>query len=150
MAKCKSEQCLRYSTLTSKDLLTNTRRSNSYLQVPSRNESKEQSSSYLASMQARFRTWVFSDEKQFDVEQNVNVQNDRIWSRKGEVKSRVVTRRQGAASLMVWAAVTADGKSPLVFVDKGVKLNQENYRTCLLYTSPSPRDKRQSRMPSSA
>ena len=26
----------------------------------------------------------------------------------------------------------------------------EIYRTCLLYTSPSPRDKRQSRMPSSA
>ena len=25
-----------------------------------------------------------------------------------------------------------------------------NYATCLLYTSPSPRDKRQSRMPSSA
>ena len=25
-----------------------------------------------------------------------------------------------------------------------------NYNTCLLYTSPSPRDKRQSRMPSSA
>ena len=25
-----------------------------------------------------------------------------------------------------------------------------NYTTCLLYTSPSPRDKRQSRMPSSA
>ena len=25
-----------------------------------------------------------------------------------------------------------------------------NFRTCLLYTSPSPRDKRQSRMPSSA
>ena len=31
--------------------------------------------------------------------------------------------------------------------------NQESYRnlsSCLLYTSPSPRDKRQSRMPSSA
>ena len=26
----------------------------------------------------------------------------------------------------------------------------EQFRTCLLYTSPSPRDKRQSRMPSSA
>ena len=26
----------------------------------------------------------------------------------------------------------------------------ERYKTCLLYTSPSPRDKRQSRMPSSA
>ena len=30
------------------------------------------------------------------------------------------------------------------------KLNQVNITTCLLYTSPSPRDKRQSRMPSSA
>lgn len=81
---------------------------------------------------------VFSDEKQFDVQQHVNVQNDRIWSRKGEVKSRVVTRRQGAASLMVWAAVTADGKSPLVFVDKGVKLNQENYRTSILESALLP------------
>ena len=27
---------------------------------------------------------------------------------------------------------------------------QSHYRSCLLYTSPSPRDKRQSRMPSSA
>ena len=30
------------------------------------------------------------------------------------------------------------------------KLNYNPYGTCLLYTSPSPRDKRQSRMPSSA
>ena len=32
------------------------------------------------------------------------------------------------------------------------RLTEENeaLRTCLLYTSPSPRDKRQSRMPSSA
>ena len=30
------------------------------------------------------------------------------------------------------------------------KLNLEMAATCLLYTSPSPRDKRQSRMPSSA
>ena len=29
-------------------------------------------------------------------------------------------------------------------------LNDEDYDFCLLYTSPSPRDKRQSRMPSSA
>ena len=32
--------------------------------------------------------------------------------------------------------------------EKGV--NEYNNITCLLYTSPSPRDKRQSRMPSSA
>ena len=31
-------------------------------------------------------------------------------------------------------------------LDKAIDL----YKTCLLYTSPSPRDKRQSRMPSSA
>ena len=29
-------------------------------------------------------------------------------------------------------------------------LDINHYKTCLLYTSPSPRDKRQSRMPSSA
>ena len=31
-----------------------------------------------------------------------------------------------------------------------IKSLQVNQRSCLLYTSPSPRDKRQSRMPSSA
>ena len=30
------------------------------------------------------------------------------------------------------------------------KEDKNNYKICLLYTSPSPRDKRQSRMPSSA
>ena len=30
------------------------------------------------------------------------------------------------------------------------KMNIKQYKDCLLYTSPSPRDKRQSRMPSSA
>ena len=32
----------------------------------------------------------------------------------------------------------------------GGGLDNPDYKTCLLYTSPSPRDKRQSRMPSSA
>ena len=40
--------------------------------------------------------------------------------------------KQGAASVMVWAAVTETGRSPLVFVDDGVKLNQENYCTSIL------------------
>ena len=31
-----------------------------------------------------------------------------------------------------------------------IKLDMMEYKNCLLYTSPSPRDKRQSRMPSSA
>ena len=36
------------------------------------------------------------------------------------------------------------------FSDLPLGLMRLPYRTCLLYTSPSPRDKRQSRMPSSA
>ena len=37
-------------------------------------------------------------------------------------------------------------------IRKSIKLREtnENYRTCLLYTSPSPRDRTRSRMPSSA
>ena len=52
------------------------------------------------------------------------------------------------------AFIYSDGKK--VTVIKGTDIpNPENkiimiYNTCLLYTSPSPRDKRQSRMPSSA
>ena len=36
------------------------------------------------------------------------------------------------------------------FSMEGAEENEEDYLDCLLYTSPSPRDKRQSRMPSSA
>ena len=35
-------------------------------------------------------------------------------------------------------------------IAKFIKDYVEEYKVCLLYTSPSPRDKRQSRMPSSA
>ena len=43
-----------------------------------------------------------------------------------------------------WLAARSNGK-PVIYVPG----NHEWY-ACLLYTSPSPRDKRQSRMPSSA
>ena len=36
------------------------------------------------------------------------------------------------------------------FIKRAVRPTQNNPSGCLLYTSPSPRDKRQSRMPSSA
>ena len=39
-------------------------------------------------------------------------------------------------------------ESKIEEVKKSVKI--DGFRPCLLYTSPSPRDKRQSRMPSSA
>ena len=39
---------------------------------------------------------------------------------------------------MVWAAITKSGRSPLVFVEQGVKLNQENYRNDILVGSLLP------------
>ena len=39
---------------------------------------------------------------------------------------------------------------PFVTVDITFSRDREGYLTCLLYTSPSPRDRQKSRMPSSA
>ena len=44
----------------------------------------------------------------------------------------------------------ADLALPLALVGIGGSLNIENLKRCLLYTSPSPRDRTRSRMPSSA
>ena len=63
-----------------------------------------------------------------------------------------------AASAAVAKAVAMDarGKTLLERVEPILSnlekffANNPNFETCLLYTSPSPRDKRQSRMPSSA
>ena len=42
------------------------------------------------------------------------------------------------------------GVDGLIIPDLPVDIYNDKYQNCLLYTSPSPRDKRQSRMPSSA
>ena len=71
---------------------------------------------------------VFSDEKKFDVERSVNHQNDRVWGRNASVEGR----RVSPSSFMVWAAVTATGRSPLVFVPFGVKLDSQRYISDIL------------------
>ena len=81
---------------------------------------------------------VFSDETKCDLQHHVNPQNDRVWSRDRDVGPRRVAWAQGAASVMVWTAVTKSGRSPLVFVEQGVKLNQENYRNDILVGSLLP------------
>ena len=75
---------------------------------------------------------VFTDEKKFDIQQVVNHQNDRIWASSSSTEGRIVTRRQNPQSVMVWAAVTATGRSPLLFVPSGVKLNSQRYVTDIL------------------
>ena len=82
--------------------------------------------------------FAFSNEKKFDVQHHVNSQSDRVWACDEEVGPRRVTRAQGAASVMVWAAVTESVRSPLVFVEQGVKLNQENYQNDILVGSLIP------------
>ena len=39
---------------------------------------------------------------------------------------------------MVWGSVTKSGKNPLVFVEQGIKLNQENYQNDILVGSLLP------------
>lgn len=81
---------------------------------------------------------VFSDEKTFCVEQFLNRQNDRVWlsgSRKDNQEKLRVTRKQGAAQIMVWAAVSENARTPLIFMPMGakaVKINQHLYRENVL------------------
>lgn len=78
---------------------------------------------------------VFSDENFFTVQQYVNKQNDRVWLKcksNDNLDQRIALRKQAPASVMVWAAVTATGRSPLVFIDQGVKINQQIYRKNIL------------------
>ena len=49
-----------------------------------------------------------------------------------------------------WSEYGGDFGGPKSFIGYAKNLLNELYGYCLLYTSPSPRDKRQSRMPSSA
>ena len=65
--------------------------------------------------------FVAKDDETFNV--CVDVHNNRIWT---------------------------DGDGLWSTVAKGVKVRHANFLVCLLYTSPSPRDRQKSRMPSSA
>lgn len=74
---------------------------------------------------------LFSDEKIFTIEQALNSQNDRIWS-SSQPQSGVVQRAQHPQSIMVWGAICASGKCPLVFIEDGVHLNAKTYTRDIL------------------
>ena len=59
-------------------------------------------------------------------------------------------KKLGVDPLVVWYAYFDKQCSSIAAHVKDDKLQQAEPMICLLYTSPSPRDKRQSRMPSSA
>ena len=85
-----------------------------------------------------------------------------IKSNSGIRKTDVINRRMfiiGAAKVVVFVGIIArlfslqinENKKYLTLSDKNrIREWKLPPTSCLLYTSPSPRDKRQSRMPSSA
>ncbi|KAF2358823.1 hypothetical protein FHG87_010421 [Trinorchestia longiramus] len=50
--------------------------------------------------QGTLPNFVFRDEKKFDIQQNVNHQNDRVWRSSSSVEGKIVTRRQNAQSVV--------------------------------------------------
>ena len=78
---------------------------------------------------------IHFDEIIFVVTEKFNSQNDRVWA----ISLSSVTdddlfvfKPQKPQSLMVAAAICGRGKSPLVFVGHGVKINQKYYRKHIL------------------
>ena len=78
---------------------------------------------------------LWTDEKLFTVQAVHNHQNDRIWLpdiNMVPVECCSSFRRQKPASVMVWAGATSKGlKTPLIFIEEGVKINQTVYRRML-------------------
>jgi transposase len=80
----------------------------------------------------RHRLILFSDEKFFTIEQAHNRQNDRIWAPEPpSPQMRIVGRSQKPKSVMVWAGITYDGKTPLFFIEDGLKIDKMVYQAML-------------------
>jgi hypothetical protein len=78
---------------------------------------------------------LFSDEKLFTVEAVSNRQNDRILApRVSDISDDilVVPHSQHPQAVMVWAGVSANSHTDLVFVPPGVKINSQTYRQLIL------------------
>eukprot|EP00800_Vazella_pourtalesii_P015855 TRINITY_DN4383_c0_g1_i5.p1 TRINITY_DN4383_c0_g1~~TRINITY_DN4383_c0_g1_i5.p1 ORF type:complete len:293 (-),score=7.56 TRINITY_DN4383_c0_g1_i5:556-1434(-) len=78
---------------------------------------------------------LFSDEKLFTIEEATNEQNDRILAPTSSSipeKHLYVKRTQKPQSVMVWAGISAKGRTPLIFVPVGVKINSAIYQKLIL------------------
>jgi len=78
---------------------------------------------------------IWTDEKIFTIESVHNHHNDRILARDINsipVNQRTIFKWQKSASVMVWAGVrSCSKKMPLIFIPKGVKVNQVVYLNML-------------------
>lgn len=83
----------------------------------------------------REKSILFTDEKIFTVQRFHNQQNERQWLFKSPTSRKngsVVLRRHFPKSVMVWAGICATGKTPLVFIDPGTKVNAKMYQDKIL------------------
>ena len=84
---------------------------------------------------------LFTDEKIFTIQEVFNPQNDRFYSTSiatipmGHCN---VLQQQMPAGIMVWVGITSEYHTPLVFVERGVKLNAERYRQTILEAVVKP------------
>ncbi|VDP60036.1 unnamed protein product [Heligmosomoides polygyrus] len=81
------------------------------------------------------RSIVFSDQKIFTIGPTVNLKNNRILAedkKQAISRGKVTGKTPHPSSVMVWGAVTSDGRTPSVFVDAGVKINKEVYLKLVL------------------
>jgi len=84
---------------------------------------------------------VFSDEKIFSVKEQLNAQNDRVYALSVEdipQSARNVQHFQSSSNIMVWAAISSEGKFPIVFISSGTKVNKEYYREKILQKIVKP------------
>lgn len=73
---------------------------------------------------------IFSDEKMFLLQDSHNQQNDRVYAKSLNDAPRnilAVERYQNVSRVMVWGAISRKGKLPLLFIEKGVKINADYY-----------------------
>ncbi|VDO23990.1 unnamed protein product [Heligmosomoides polygyrus] len=85
--------------------------------------------------QGRLSNVIWTDEKIFTIEMAHNSQNQRELlpaSRYRSSQRRVLIRTLFPKPVMVWAGITLDKKTPLVFVDRSVKINAEVYQEKIL------------------
>ncbi|EFO94085.1 hypothetical protein CRE_26771 [Caenorhabditis remanei] len=86
-------------------------------------------------------TTVFTDEKIFTIEANKNGQNNRILARDYRTacqNGKILNKTSHPASVMVFGGICSNGKTPLIFVDPGAKVNQEYYREKILEAGVLP------------